>query len=96
MLFVIFAVMLSNVIFNTISCLINVLLILDVTLTYEIIGRPEAVRPIPGETVTFTCDVEGSTLTWISPLIDGGIRNLLSTTVLGTRRRDSTSGEASA
>ena len=35
-----------------------------VTLTYEVLGRPEAVRPIPGETVVFTCEVEGETLTW--------------------------------
>ena len=35
-----------------------------VTLTYEVSGRPEAIRPIPGETVVFTCEVEGETLTW--------------------------------
>ena len=35
-----------------------------VTLTYEVQGRPDAVRPIPGETVVFTCEVEGETLTW--------------------------------
>ena len=35
-----------------------------VSLTYEISGRPEAIRPIPGETVVFTCEVEGQTLTW--------------------------------
>ena len=34
------------------------------TLTYEILGRPEAIRPIPGETVVFTCEVQGETLTW--------------------------------
>ena len=37
-----------------------------VTLTYEVLGRPGAVRPIPGETVVFTCEVETETLTWIN------------------------------
>ena len=37
---------------------------LDVTLTYEITGRPEATRPIPGETVVFFCETDGSVLTW--------------------------------
>ena len=37
-----------------------------VALTYEISGRPDAVRPIRGERVSYTCTVEGQTLTWQS------------------------------
>ena len=34
-------------------------------LSFEIVGRPEGVRPIPGETVQFTCTVRSSfTLAW--------------------------------
>ena len=36
----------------------------DVTLIYEIIGRPDEARPITGETVTFTCEVEGGAVVW--------------------------------
>ena len=35
-----------------------------VTLTYTIPSRPSARRPIPRETVVYTCEVEGATLTW--------------------------------
>ena len=35
-----------------------------VSLTYDISRRSEAIRPIPGETVVFTCEVQGRTLTW--------------------------------
>ena len=33
-------------------------------LSFEIVGRPEGVRPIPGETVQFTCTVQTVSLTW--------------------------------
>ena len=38
----------------------------DVSLTYEVMERPEAIRPIPGETVVFSCEVEGTVLIWNS------------------------------
>ena len=67
---------------------------LDVTLTYEIVGRPTAIRPIPGETVIFTCEVEGQVLTWRSPGIDAGQRDIVpSSFMVGERGNDTTSGK---
>ncbi len=67
--------------------------ILVVSLTYEILGRPNAIRPITGETVVFTCDVEGTALTWRSPIIDAEQRDiLLRSSTIGEPNSDSTSG----
>ena len=52
-----------------------------VDMSYEIVGRPDAVRPIPGEAVQFTCTVRSIALLWdndnfmsvsgiVNPLID--------------------------
>ena len=35
-----------------------------VELSYQIVGRPEAVRPIPGEVVEFTCTVRDAVMIW--------------------------------
>lgn len=66
-----------------------------VTLTYEIAGRPDGVRPITGETVIFTCEVEGNTLTWqsLDPIIDNGGFAIIRTSSVGVDNVDSTSGK---
>jgi hypothetical protein len=43
--------------------------------SFEIVGRPGAVRPIPGETVRFTCSVESSLgLSWSSNIFTNELR----------------------
>ncbi len=43
----------------------------DVTLTVVIVERPEAVRPITGETVVFSCEVRSSNgLLWQSSIFE--------------------------
>ena len=64
-----------------------------VTLTYEVIGRPEAVRPIPGETVVFTCEVEDETLTWANTaFLSSSISFIRVNNPPGDRATDSNTG----
>ena len=65
-----------------------------VSLTYEIVGRPNSTRPITGDTVVFTCEVEGTVVTWLTSAIDSGQRDIVdSSSMLGVGRTDSRSGE---
>lgn len=68
-----------------------------VSLTYQIVGRPEGIRPITGETVIFTCEVEGDLLTWESPaqVIDGGTRTIAINNMVGEVLNDTVSGKLS-
>jgi hypothetical protein len=64
-----------------------------VTLTYEVLGRPEAVRPIPGETVVFTCEVEDETLTWVNTaFLSSSISFIRVNNPPGDRATDSNTG----
>lgn len=66
----------------------------DVTLIYEIAGRPDEPRPITGETVTFTCEVEGGSVTWTSSAISNGVITLIpSVNRIGEPNMDDASGE---
>lgn len=53
-------------------------------------------RPITGETVNFTCEVEGRELTWLNEFIgaSGRIAIVTSAFNVGEENEDSTSGES--
>ncbi len=63
------------------------------SLTYAIVGRPGAVRPILGDTVTLTCEVEGAVMSWISPLVDDNRNLFTNDPPLNIPRGDTRSGK---
>lgn len=62
-----------------------------VTLTYTIPSRPSARRPIPEETVVYTCEVEGPTLTWFNMHFQNDL-TLLTTHDVGETQEDDDTG----
>ena len=62
-----------------------------VTLTYTIPSRPSARRPIPEETVVYTCEVEGPTLTWSNMLFQNDLI-LITNHVVGETQEDDDTG----
>ena len=64
-----------------------------VTLTYTIPSRPSARRPIPGETVVYTCEVEGTTLTWSNVLFQNDLTWVGSIHNVGEMQVDDDTGQ---
>ena len=61
-----------------------------VTLTYTIPSRPSARRPIPEETVVYTCEVEGVSLRWSNILFQNDL--ILLTNRVGVTQIDDNTG----